>query len=228
MLNNLLPTMTSAIIVAAGSSQRMGFNKLLAPLFGIPVIVRTLLAFQECPSIDEIILVAGDEVKEVITPQAALTKLKIIIPGGAERQFSVWEGLRHVADDADIVAVHDGGRPLIKPAQITACVIAASERRAVACARPVVETLKRCDDNGKIVNSIERKNAWIMETPQVFDKSMLMCAYETVLGGGLTVTDEVSAVQTLGEPVSVVLNPWPNIKITVPADLALAERLLEN
>lgn len=220
--------MTSAIIVAAGTSQRMGFNKLLAPLSGIPVIVRTLLAFQECPSIDEIILVAGDDVREIITPQAALTKLKAILPGGAERQFSVWEGLRQVSEQTDIVAVHDGGRPLIKPAQITACVIAAAERRAVACARPVVETLKRCDDNGNITNSIERKNAWIMETPQVFDRSMLVTAYENVLGGGLHVTDEVSAVQTLGEKVSVVLNPWPNIKITVPADLALAERLLEH
>lgn len=206
----------------------MGFNKLLAPLSGIPVIVRTLLAFQECPSIDEIILVAGDDVREIITPQAALTKLKAILPGGAERQFSVWEGLRQVSEQTDIVAVHDGGRPLIKPAQITACVIAAAERRAVACARPVVETLKRCDDNGNITNSIERKNAWIMETPQVFDRSMLVTAYENVLGGGLHVTDEVSAVQTLGEKVSVVLNPWPNIKITVPADLALAERLLEH
>ena len=220
--------MTSAIIVAAGSSQRMGFNKLLAPLSGIPVVLRTLLAFQECPSIDEIILVAGDEVREAITPEAALTKLKVIIKGGAERHFSVWEGLRQVSEDADIVAVHDGGRPLIKPAQITACVIAAAERRAVACARPVTETLKRCDDQGRITNSIERKNAWIMETPQVFERSLLVSAYEHVLGGGLTVTDEVSAVQALGETVSVVQNPWPNLKITHPSDLALAERLLEH
>lgn len=217
--------MTSAIIVAAGSSRRMGFNKLLATLAGEPVIVRTLRVFDACDAIDEILVVAGDEVREVVQ-NSAIAKLKGVIPGGEERHFSVWEGLRAVSARSEIVAVHDGGRPLITTAQISKCVAIARDKRAVACARPVTETMKRCDDSGRITNSIERKNAWIMETPQVFEKELLMTAYEHVLGNGLLVTDEVSAVQALGESVYVVENTQPNLKITFPADLAMAEQLV--
>lgn len=217
--------MTSAIIVAAGSSHRMGFNKLLAPLGGVPVIVRTVMAFEQCLSVDEIVVVASDEVREALLAHC-FSKLKSIVSGGAERHFSVWEGLRAVPEDHDLVVVHDGGRPLITPEQITKCVVAAASKRAVACARPVTETMKRCDDQGRVVNSLERKNAWIMETPQVFDHTLLVNAYEYVLGNGMLVTDEVSAVQSLGEPVHVVENTTPNLKITYPADLALAEKLL--
>lgn len=217
--------MTSAIIVAAGSSRRMGFNKLLAPLAGEPVIVRTLRVFDACDAIDEIVVVASDEVRDVITA-AGITKLKRVIPGGAERHFSVWEGLRGLSEATDIVAVHDGGRPLITTAQISKCVAIARDKRAVACARPVTETMKRCDESGRITNSIERKNAWIMETPQVFEHELLTTAYEHVLGSGLQVTDEVSAVQALGESVYVVENTQPNLKITFPADLAMAEQIL--
>ncbi len=218
--------MTSAIIVAAGTSSRMGFNKLLAPLAGEPVIVRTLKVFDACDAIDDIIVVASDEVREVIQ-NAGIAKLKAIIPGGTERHFSVWGGLRDLSEDCEIVAVHDGGRPLITTAQISKCVAIARDKRAVACARPVTETMKRCDEKGRITNSIERKNAWIMETPQVFDRELLMTAYEHVLGNDLLVTDEVSAVQALGEPVYVVENTQPNLKITFPADLALAEVLVK-
>lgn len=217
--------MTSAIIVAAGSSRRMGFNKLLAPLAGVPVIVRTVQVFEECDAIDEIVVVASDEVREALQRET-FGKLKTILPGGSERHFSVFEGLRALSAESEIVAVHDGGRPLITTAQISKCVAIARDKRAVACARPITETMKRCDDFGKITNSIERKNAWVMETPQVFDRELLMTAYEHVLGSGLLVTDEVSAVQALGEPVYVVENTTPNLKITFPADLALAEKLL--
>lgn len=220
-----MEAMTSAIIVAAGSSQRMGFNKLLAPLGGVPVIVRSVRIFDECDAIDEIVVVAGPEVAEVLK-EHTFAKLKKVIPGGSERHFSVFEGLRSLSEDSRIVAVHDGGRPLITTAQISKCVAITHDKRAVACARPVTETMKRCDDTGKITNSIERKNAWIMETPQVFDRELLMHAYVNVLGSGLVVTDEVSAVQALGEPIYVVENKSPNIKITFPADLALAEQLI--
>jgi 2-C-methyl-D-erythritol 4-phosphate cytidylyltransferase len=217
--------MTSAIIVAAGSSSRMGFNKLLADLCGLPVIVRAVEAFETCEDIDEIIVVASDEVREVLAKHT-LPKLKRVVSGGTERHLSVWEGLRAVSPQSDIVAVHDGGRPLISPDQISKCIAVARNKRAVACARPVTETLKRCDDSAKITNSIERKNAWIMETPQVFDHELLTTAYEHVLGNALTVTDEVSAVQALGESVYVVENATPNPKITYPQDLELAASLL--
>lgn len=217
----------SAIIVAAGSSRRMGFDKLLAPLAGTPVLMRTLLAFENCDAVDEIIVVAGGDVAGVVESwQTAIPKLKCVVAGGAERHLSVWNGLNAVSPPVAIIAVHDGGRPLITSGQIAKCVRGARELDAVACARPVTETLKRADAAGCIAESIDRANAWVMETPQVFKRDLLVRAYEKVLRDNLLVTDEVSAVQTLGGRVHVIENAEPNIKITFPADLALAEKLL--
>ncbi|MFZ2279630.1 MAG: 2-C-methyl-D-erythritol 4-phosphate cytidylyltransferase, partial [Prosthecobacter sp.] len=122
---------------------------------------------------------------------------------------------------------HDGARPLISVAQITRCVEAARTQAAVACARPMTETLKRCDSTGRIIDSIDRANAWIMETPQVFQRDLLVKAYDAVLRDGLLVTDEVSAVQHLGEPVFVIENFELNPKITFPADILLAQRFVD-
>ncbi|MGV3663419.1 MAG: 2-C-methyl-D-erythritol 4-phosphate cytidylyltransferase [Prosthecobacter sp.] len=221
--------MTSVIIVAAGSSRRMGFNKLLAPLAGEPVLRRTLGAFQKCAAVDEIIVVAGEAVRaEVETWRAAgLDKVTHVIPGGAERHLSVNAGLQSLNAACDIVAVHDGARPLIAVAQITRCIEAARTQGAVACARPMTETLKRCDSDGLITESIDRANAWIMETPQVFQRGLLTRAYEAVIRDGAHVTDEVSAVQHVGEPVFVVENSEPNPKITFPSDIVLAQRFVD-
>jgi 2-C-methyl-D-erythritol 4-phosphate cytidylyltransferase len=221
--------MTSAIIVAAGSSRRMGFNKLMAPLCGEPVLRRTLGVFQQCAAIDEIIVVTSDALRMEIDVWRAsgLEKITKIIAGGAERHLSVHAGLQALNPACDIVAVHDGARPMISVNQITRCVEAARTQAAVACARPMTETLKRCDSDGRITDSIDRANAWIMETPQVFQRELLVRAYEAVIRDSLLVTDEVSAVQHLGEPVFVVENAEPNPKITFPADILLAERFVD-
>lgn len=221
--------MTTAIIVAAGSSRRMGFNKLLAPLAGEPVLRRTLGVFQTCPDIDEIILVAGELLQAEIQSwlSAGLGKVARIIPGGAERHLSVHAGLQAVDPACEIVAVHDGARPLISANQISRCVEAARRQAAVACARPMTETLKRCDAGGRISESIDRTNAWIMETPQVFRRELLVRAYDAVIRDHFLVTDEVSAVQHLGESVFVVENTEPNPKITFPADIVAAERFVD-
>ncbi len=221
--------MTSAIIVAAGSSRRMGFNKLLAPLAGEPVLKRTLAVFQSCCVIDEIIVVTSDALRPEIEAwrSSGLDKITQIITGGAERHLSVHAGLQALNPASQIVAVHDGARPLISVAQITRCVEAAQTKAAVACARPMTETLKRCDTTGRIIDSIDRANAWIMETPQVFQRALLVKAYDAVLRDGLHVTDEVSAVQHLGEFVHVVENFEINPKITFPADILLAQRFVD-
>ncbi len=221
--------MTSAIIVAAGSSRRMGFNKLLAPLAGEPVLRRTLGVFQSCAAIDEIIVVTSDALRPEIEAWCAscLDKITQIIIGGAERHFSVHAGLQALNPACQIVAVHDGARPLISVAQITRCIEAARTQAAVACARPMPETLKRCDSTGRIIDSIDRTNAWIMETPQVFQRDLLVKAYDAVLRDGLQVTDEVSAVQHLGASVFVVENFELNPKITFPADILLAQRFVD-
>ncbi|MES2705975.1 MAG: 2-C-methyl-D-erythritol 4-phosphate cytidylyltransferase [Verrucomicrobiota bacterium] len=221
--------MTTAIIVAAGTATRMGFDKLLARLGDAPVILHTLRAFQACPDIDAILVVAAPERAEVIERLAddeGLTKLRGFIPGGASRQLSVQAGLEALPDDCELVAVHDGARPLIHPQQISRCVIRARETGAAACARALVETLKRADAGGRVTGGVEREGLWIMETPQVFSRKLLTEAYAAVLRGGAVVTDEVSAVERAGHPVWLVANPAPNLKITWPEDLATAERLL--
>lgn len=221
--------MTSAIIVAAGSSRRMGFNKLLAPLSGVPVLRRTLDAFQACDIIDEILVVTSEALRPEIEAwrSSGLGKITQITIGGAERHLSVHAGLQALNPACEIVAVHDGARPLISVAQITRCVEAARTQAAVACARPMTETLKRCDSTGRIIDSIDRANAWIMETPQVFQRELLVRAYDAVVRDGLLVTDEVSAVQHLGEPVFVIENFELNPKITFPADILLAQRFVD-
>ena len=221
--------MTAAVIVAAGSGTRMGFDKLLAPLAGEPVILRTLRAFQLCPDVDGIWVVAGPERGAVIAELAAgagLTKLRGTVPGGAERHFSVWNGLEALPPECRLVAVHDGARPLIDPAQITRCLARAASDGAAASARRVTETLKRADAAGKVTGSIDREGVWIMETPQVFQLPLLKAAYVRVLALHQTVTDEVSAVEQSGHPVWLVENPSPNPKITLPGDLETAAKLL--
>ncbi len=221
--------MTTAIIVAAGSSRRMGFDKLLAPLAGEPVLRRTLSVFQKCAAVDEIIVVTSDPLRKEIEGwrMGGLGKITQVILGGAERHLSVEAGLKALHPACDIVAVHDGARPLISSEQITRCVEAARTQDAAACARPMTETLKRCDANGRITGSIDRTDAWIMETPQVFKRALLVRAYEAVIRDGAHVTDEVSAVQHLGEPVFAVENSEPNPKITFPADILLAQRFVD-
>ncbi len=221
--------MTSAIIVAAGSSRRMGFNKLLAPLAGVPVLRRTLAEFQACADVGEIIVVTGDEQREQIAQwqqTGELSKLVAVIAGGAERHLSVWAGIQACSPETDIVAVHDGARPLISRDQISKCITAAREKQAVACARPMTETIKRADASGRICESLDRAGVWVMETPQVFTKPLLVRAYEAVIREGALVTDEVSAMQHIGVPVFVIENTAPNPKITFPSDLTLAERFL--
>jgi 2-C-methyl-D-erythritol 4-phosphate cytidylyltransferase len=221
--------MTSAIIVAAGSSSRMGFNKLLAPLAGMPVLRRSLLAFEGCEEIQEVVVVGGEQVREEVArwrDEGGLAKLTAVVAGGAERHLSVWAGIDACAPAAEVLAVHDGARPLITPEQIAKCVRAAREHGAAACARPMTETLKRADAAGRVTESIDRSGVWVMETPQVFQRDLLVRAYQEVLRDNALVTDEVSALQRLGTPVLLVENIRPNPKITFPADLDLATRLM--
>jgi 2-C-methyl-D-erythritol 4-phosphate cytidylyltransferase len=219
---------TTAIIVAAGSSRRMGFHKLAAELCGKPVLRWTIEAFDACVAVDDLLIVVGEATREMVlewAEEGCFAKPVQISEGGAERHLSVHEGLKRLPESADIVAVHDGARPLISPEQIARCIAKARECKAVACARPVTETLKRVDARGVICGSVEREGTWIMETPQVFERSLLCRAYECVVREGLLVTDEVSAVQQVGAEVHVLDNPRPNLKITYPSDLGLAAQL---
>lgn len=210
----------TAIIVAAGSSRRMGFNKLLADLDGTSVIRRSVMAFATHHRITRVLVVTSSrEIEEEIQDLAE------VVPGGDERYHSVWNGLQ-AAGECALVAVHDGARPLIDAESISACLHEAAARSAAACARRIADTVKRADGENRVTEAIDRANLWAMETPQCFRTELLRKAYRTVLDQSLPVTDEVSAVEAIGEPVYLVENPRPNLKITWPGDLETAARLL--
>jgi len=207
----------------------MGFDKLAADLAGKPVLARSMMAFDDCEEIGEIVVVTSPEkigpVKQ-LADRFAISKLASVIEGGAVRYLSVWRGMQVVSSGAAIIAVHDGARPLVTPAAISAAISAAAEHGAAALAHRVTDTLKRADAEQRVTGSVSREDMWGMETPQVFAAGLLRRAYERVLESGELVTDEVSAVQALGEPVYLVETPEPNPKITFAGDIALAEAIL--
>jgi len=219
----------SAIIVAAGGSRRMGFDKLAAPLDGETVLARSMAAFEACAEVGEIRVVTSPEkIREIerIASRLGFAKFAEAVEGGAERHLSVHAGLERVGPGHDLVAVHDGARPLLSAEAIARCAAAAREGGAAALAHRVVETLKRADAAGEVCESVSRENLWAMETPQIFATDLLRRAYETILERGEAVTDEVSAVEAIGHAVRLVENPDPNPKITVASDLAVAEAIL--
>ena len=208
----------------------MGFDKLLAPLGGRPLVVHSVQRFESCEAISEIVLVVNALRQLEIEPLIrgyGFRKVSQIVPGGTERYLSVWEGLKHLSREARIVAVHDAARPLVTSSAIATAVAGAKEYGAVSLAAPVVDTLKRADDSGAVSGNIDRTGLWAMQTPQVFRRDWLNAAYEVIVAGGDAVSDEVSAVQAAGFPVRLLANSNWNIKITYPQDLDLAEKLMK-
>lgn len=218
----LAPT-CSAIIVAAGSSRRMGFDKLAAELRGASVLRRTLEQFLAAKSIESVIIVCPEERWKLFRGMT-FTKPVKRVDGGENRQDSVATGLAEIS--SNYVAVHDGARPLISPHDINHCVAVAAIHQAATLARRVTETVKRADDEGFSAEAVSRENLWFMETPQVFGVALLREAYAAVLANSVVITDEVSALEYLGVRVRLVESKQANFKITTPADLALAEALL--
>lgn len=217
--------MAAAIIVAAGSSRRMGFDKLMAPLAGAPVLQHTANAFIRCAEIDELILVC---------PQSRFEQLELIsngtrierVDGGIDRHDSVSNGLAALRNQPALVAVHDGARPLIAESQIKLTLVAAHQHGAAASARRVTETVKRATADQFVSEPVDRQDLWLMETPQVFQYPLLTKAYAAVHSNKARVTDEVSALELIGVPTYLVANPTPNLKITYPEDLSFAEIFL--
>ncbi len=219
----------AAIIVAAGSSRRAGFDKLLASLSGQRVLERSIRAFAACPQVGQIVVVCPPERFAQLDLSALNGALSITrVDGGSERHESVLNGLNALSPLPDAVAVHDGARPLIDAGQIELCIREALACGAAASAHPVTDTLKRADGaQFTLPEVVEREGLWCMETPQVFTYPLLMQAYEIVTQSHKTVTDEVSALQLIGHPVKLIHNHTPNPKITWQEDLAYAEILLK-
>ncbi|HLA94559.1 MAG TPA: 2-C-methyl-D-erythritol 4-phosphate cytidylyltransferase [Pyrinomonadaceae bacterium] len=216
---------TTAIIVAAGSGTRLNSDKpkQFLEIHGKTVIVHTLERFQAAPSIDAIILVLAED--QIVDFEAAhITKLIKIVSGGSTRAESVWNGLRSV--DTEIVAVHDGARPLVSVDEIERTIEKAKQTGAACLVAVVTDTIKTVRGD-EIAATLDRDKLRRALTPQVFKTEVLRKAFES---GDLSsaVTDECYLVEKLGHPIAFVEGSSRNIKITHPEDLILAEAFLKN
>jgi len=213
----------AALVVAAGASQRMGTDKLWAELAGLPVLEHTLRAVAAARSIGSVVVVTRpDALARVQRLLSALSLPSEACVGGTRRQDSVRAGLELV--DAPVVAVHDGARPLVAPEMIDEGVRIAAERGAAVAALPCVDTIKRANADGRVVETPNRGELWTIQTPQCFRLDLLRRAHAAITAD---VTDDAAMVEALGEPVWLYHGSRRNIKITTPEDLLVARALLD-
>jgi 2-C-methyl-D-erythritol 4-phosphate cytidylyltransferase len=219
----------SSLITAGGLGTRMGASvpKQYLELAGLPVLTRTLMAFVNHPLVDRIVLTVPvgqeDYCRAHIIAGCHATKPLLVVTGGPTRQASVYNGLR-VLRGSDIVAIHDGVRPLVAPEIITRTFEAAQIHGAAVAAARVKDTVKRLV--GESLETIPRTNLWLAHTPQTFRYELIMDAHDRALAEGFEGTDDASLVERLGRPVALVEDSEDNIKITTPEDLRRAERIL--
>lgn len=217
-----------AVIVAAGTASRMGgIDKIMAPLGGEPVILRTIRAFQESEVIREIVIVTRTDLIDPIMELCRdFDKVQAVVCGGSSRPESVEHGLSALSKKVKLVAIQDGARPLVSWQIIDRTVRAAHSYGAAAPAIPVKDTIKQTQ-SGFVVDTPDRSTLRAVQTPQVFDKDLLRAALEAAAKKNVPITDDCSAVELMGATVRLVEGEERNIKITTPMDLKIAELLLE-
>ncbi|MNW49738.1 2-C-methyl-D-erythritol 4-phosphate cytidylyltransferase [compost metagenome] len=214
------------IVVAAGRGTRMGTkeSKQYLKLQDKPILIHTLEVFERHPLISEIVLVTGQQDVDrcaAWTMEYGITKCANVIPGGDERQHSVYQGLLKIS--TPWILVHDGVRPFVTEPQITSCYEAAVKHGASILAVPVKDTVKQIDGDGWVTATPDRRSLWAIQTPQAFRRSDLLKAHEKAEAEGFTGTDDSMLIEQLGIPVMVVEGSYSNIKITTPEDLDYAE-----
>jgi len=226
---------TAAVVAAAGLGSRMGRidgkTKQMMVLDDMPVIVRTLLAFEACPCIDEIIVSAKEDEVPLyrgLINEYRLTKVKSVVVGGDTRQESVLNGFEAVSDDTEFVAIHDGARCLILPEQIESVIRAAYGHGAATAACPATDTVKRVNTKGYIEETIDRSTVWLAQTPQVFTAELYRVAAYVAKSENFAVTDDNMMVEHIGYPVKPVDCGKRNIKLTTPEDISIAEAILQS
>lgn len=222
----------TALVPAAGSSRRMGgVNKLMEPLDGVPVLVRTLTALQAARTVDEIIVaVREEELVEVsrLCKLYGIDKCVKVVRGGETRVRSVLLAAMEASRETGLLAVHDGARPLATPELIDRVVTAAARTQAAAPAVMVKDTVKTIREDGSVEETLDREALRAVQTPQVFDADLLKAALQAADEGEVLVTDDCSAVERLGKRVFLVEGDEENLKITTPMDLLLAEAILRD
>ncbi len=217
---------TVAIVPAAGSGRRLGGRrpKQFLSVRGVPLLVLTLRAISRVREVGGIVVAAPPQA--IAVTRALLKRYRVsclldVVPGGRERQESVWLALQAVPLSASLVVVHDAVRPFITPMLIRRVIREARRHGAATCGLPVVETVKQVRD-GRVETTVEREGLWLVQTPQAFHRSLLWEAHEKARNDGFSGTDDAVLVERLGVPVRMVIGLPENFKITTPADLARA------
>lgn len=224
--------MVTAIIVAAGKSERMGggADKAFLNLGSKPVVAWSLLAFEKNADIDSIILVVRkDQVTaaKAVARMFGISKLSKIVAGGARRQDSVQAGLKEVDSDTRIVAIHDGARPCVAQEVISEVIKSAKRGAASVTGCRMRDTVKLVEKGSSVSQTVDRSKYWAVQTPQAFPYSMLRKAYAAVEADQKEVLDDAQAVELSGETVKICESNKLNIKITTPEDLQIAAALLK-
>ena len=220
----------SCVVVAAGRSERMqGIEKVLYPLLGVPVLIRTLQALSACEEISEIIVVTREDLLVPVSDickDACLDKVRKIVVGAADRAGSVRCGLREIDPSAQLVAVHDAARPFVTPEVVREAILTAARTGAAAPAVRVKDTVKVVGEDGMVDHTPPRETLWAVQTPQVFDADLLRGALIKAEEDGAALTDDCSAVERIGMKVTLTPGCEENIKLTTPVDLACAEAII--
>ncbi|MCR6543926.1 2-C-methyl-D-erythritol 4-phosphate cytidylyltransferase [Dehalobacterium formicoaceticum] len=225
----------TGVIPAAGRGSRMkkDVNKQFLMLKGKPVLVHTLEIFESCPFVREVILVASSGEEDYcrrLIKEYGFSKIPRIMTGGEDRFHSVLNGLKGISPQSEIVAVHDGARPLLLRSDLEKIIKAVAADDApdgAILAVPVKETIKEVDEEEIVQGTLDRSKLWMAQTPQVFPKEILQFAYRKALEDNFRGTDDASLVERAGMRVKIIPGSYENIKITTPEDIDLAALILE-
>lgn len=221
----------TALIMAAGKGTRMNadINKQYMEIAGIPVLARTLGAFQKCDEIDAIVIVINEDelnlCKNNIVERYNFTKVKALVSGGSERQNSVYKGLCSLEDKDGLVLIHDGARPFVSQQNIIDCISAIKTYGACGVGVRLKDTLKISDRDGFVAQTPDRSNLWSIQTPQGFYIPIILAAHEKAIQDDFLGTDDMMLVERQGIPVKIVEGSYQNIKITTPDDLIIGESI---
>lgn len=225
--------MVSAIIVAAGKGIRMNdtTRKQYLDLAGRPILAHSVMVFDACALVDKIFLVIPKKDIEYcrnnILPLLKLKNGLELVPGGEQRQDSVYNGLKAISKKTDTVVVHDAVRPFIQLEELKSCILGSRKFGACILGVPVSDTVKRVGKSGFIDNTLIRNNIWLAQTPQAFKYELIIRAHETARRDGYTGSDDSLLVERLGIDVKIINGSKNNIKITVREDLVVARAMLK-
>ena len=220
-----------AIIPSAGKGERMGQKKEFLLLGDRPILAHTLKRLEDHHQISEIILVVDEKsvekCKKEIIEKYGFKKVKEVIVGGEERQDSVYNGLKKITKDCDIVLIHDGARPFLTEDLITRSIEEVEKHKAAVVAVSCIDTIKFArKENNMALETLDREYLWMAQTPQTFEYEIIIKAYQKAKEENFKGTDDASLIERMNQPVKIIRGSYDNIKITTPQDLILAEAIL--